>query len=485
MSKLNKDVLFLILEELQDDSKFLFSCLMVNRLWCETTIPVLWRKPWCYSINYRNKNSLYLIITSYLSDNIKEFLTKKGIKVLNKPLAFDYLSFCRSIDIKILDDIISIGSSSEYNRFIIQEEIYGFLIKKCPEIKYLNIRGTYELVYLPEAMIHLESLCELTCDTSIDSRYFYRISHICQQTQRIIIINNNFKVNDGTIKLIEYQKNLKYFEWVDDYNFDDYYDSYYVPYDMEDPYTEIFDLLEKHANTLNHFEISLHYFDKYDYTFLEYTLLELHNLKVINIYSPLLFFNDDYCNEKLEIAAYHNLEILKIESMDIYQVTCIVKNSFYLRELLINEYYVDYDIDVSLNFIRTICENCFLIEYLTIPVFPLLESHFIEFEKLLNKCQKLRSLHFRGIHYEKERELEYGEYLSNVLIREASTNLRDVGFSSDIKFSLKDLETFFEKWKGRPAISIYMNNNYFYQDDSYKKLISKYKTEGVIKYINV
>ncbi|GBC03331.1 hypothetical protein RclHR1_05070015 [Rhizophagus clarus] len=457
---------------------------MVNRLWCETTVPVLWRKPWCYSINYRNKKSLYSIITSYLSDNVKEFLTKKGIKVSSKSLAFDYLSFCRSIDVKTIDDIISVRSSTEYKRFLLQEKIYGFLIKKCSEIKYLNICGTYELVYLPEAKNHLESLCELTCDTSIGSKYFYRISHICQQIQRIIIINNNFKDNDGTTKLIEYQKNLKYFEWVDSYNLDNYYDNY--AYDIEYPY-KIFDILEKHANTLNHFEINLHIFDDYDYTFLNYALLDLHNLKVIKIYSPLLLFDNVDFNEKLEIVTYRNLEILEVESMDIYQVTCIVKNSFYLRELLINEYYVNYSnfIDVSLNFIRTICENCFLIEYLTIPVFPLLESHFIEFEKLLNKCQKLRSLYFRGMHYEKERELEYGKYMSNVLIREASTNLRDIGFTYNIKFSLKDLETFFEKWKGRPAISIYMNNNYFYQDDSYKKLISKYKIEGVIKYINV
>jgi hypothetical protein len=32
----NKDILFLIFEELQDNSKALFSCLVVNRIWCET-----------------------------------------------------------------------------------------------------------------------------------------------------------------------------------------------------------------------------------------------------------------------------------------------------------------------------------------------------------------------------------------------------------------------------------------------------------------
>jgi hypothetical protein len=73
MSKLNKDILFLIFEELQDSLKSLFSCLTVNRIWCETVIPVLWRNPWRY---YNKKSSLLtIILISYLQREIKDFLT--------------------------------------------------------------------------------------------------------------------------------------------------------------------------------------------------------------------------------------------------------------------------------------------------------------------------------------------------------------------------------------------------------------------------
>ncbi|CAB4404173.1 unnamed protein product [Rhizophagus irregularis] len=408
-------------------------------------------------------------------------------------LVFDYLSFCRNIDIKVIDDIISIGSPSEYNQLILQEEIYNLLIKKCPEIKYLNICGTYEIVYLPEAKVRLESLCELTCDTLIDSRYFYRLAHICQQIQRIIIINKNLKANQGTIKLIEFQKNLKYFKWVDEIEVED---GIYYWEVLEDPYTGIFDVLKKHANTLNHFDINLRYeyddyfdfydiYDEFDYTFLQYALLELHNLKILEINSPIFLNNDDF-NKKLEMVAYRNIEILKIDFIDIYQVNCMVKNSLCLRELRINDFYWnDNFYNDSLNFIRTICEYCLLIEYLTIPVFPSLEEHFIEFEKLIKKCQNLRSLNFKETYYE-ARELEFGDNLLNVLIREASTNLREIRISYGIKFSLKTLETFLEKWKGRPAVSLYFNNTYFYRkDNSYMKLFDKYKIEKVIKDTNV
>src|SRR5438045_6860931 len=109
MSKLNKDILFLIFEELHD-SKSLFSCLMVNKLWCETVIPILWRNPWCYDINYSNKSYLFVIIASYLfHDHTKEFLTRQGIQlpsILHQSHLFDYLSLCRSINVNVINNVI-------------------------------------------------------------------------------------------------------------------------------------------------------------------------------------------------------------------------------------------------------------------------------------------------------------------------------------------------------------------------------------------
>ena len=117
MSKLNKDILFLLFKELQSDSKSLFSCSLVNRLWCETAIQILWRNPWCYEndINYQKKGSLYHIIISSLPNNVKEFLTNQGIKLFPtstsyQSFLFDYLSFCRSINMKVMKVIKNIVS---------------------------------------------------------------------------------------------------------------------------------------------------------------------------------------------------------------------------------------------------------------------------------------------------------------------------------------------------------------------------------------
>src|SRR6266542_291434 len=215
MTKLNKDTLYFIFKELRYDydSKSLFSCLMVNKLWCVTVIPILWRNPWCYSINYE-KSSLYHVITSYLPDDTKKFLTRQVIKSLQisrKPLLFDYLSFCKSIYIDILDSIISIGTSLDYNEYLLQQEFYNVIIRKCSELKYLNIISIeHQIFYIPEAKARLESLCELECDTSIDSYYFYGLARICKKIQGLIITDTNKNVNNGVVKLIEVQENLKY-----------------------------------------------------------------------------------------------------------------------------------------------------------------------------------------------------------------------------------------------------------------------------------
>ena len=52
----------------------------------------------------------------------------------------------------------------------------------------------------------------------------------------------------------------------------------------------------------------------------------------------------------------------------------------------------------------------------------------------------------------------YAENLLNVLIQ---PNLRCIRYSYEIKLSLKSLEEFLEKWKGRPAITIFASySNY-------------------------
>src|SRR6266498_1487379 len=357
MSKLNKDILFLLFEELQDDSKSLFSCLLVNRLWCETVIPILWRNPWCYEdvINYQNKNSLYSIITFSLPDDVKDFLTNQGIRISYQSPLFDYLSFCRSINMNVIKNIISSSSSSTYNQFLLQQEIYSLFIGKFLEIKYLNMRSIeHQIFYFSEAKTSFESLVELKCDISIDPIYFYGLACICKYIQRFIIINTGLKVNDGIVRLIDAQKNLRYFEWKDDFgNLD------FDGFDFDNIYEKIFPVLEKTVDTLNHLIINLHYYEDYlSYMHIPINLSKFHKLKTLKINAP----DYDIVNQLRKLVC-QNLEILQIDNyIDIYTVDSIIKNSEgHLRKILIKGDYWDYsqwvDDEDNLNFPRTIYEN--------------------------------------------------------------------------------------------------------------------------------
>jgi hypothetical protein len=472
MSKLNKDILFLIFEELQIDSKSLFSCLMVNELWCETVVPILWRNPWRYNINYGNKPYLFIIITSYLSDNTKEFLIEQGIQLPSasyQSLFFDYLSFCRSININIINIIIYIGSSLVYNQFILQQELYILFMKKFQEIKHLDMGSiNHQIFYFPEARIRLESLCELICDTTIDSSYFYGLARLCQYIQRLVIFNINPRLNHGIVKLIEVQMNLKYFEWEDDINLEFTHTSH----------KEVLLALEKKADIINHLKISFLYTDHT----LQRVLPKLHKLKTLTI--------NDFGRpgeDQLKMLVYHNLEILIVDCILLNEAANIIKNSGgHLRKILLKPF--DFGLHDenftkdSLFFICKIYENCPLIEYLTIAFSPS-EENFTEFEKLLKVCQNLKSLLFTILNMDAletdEKILENGEEFLKVLIKSKPTNLREIRFFNDVKFSLEALEEFFGKWKGC-ALTV-LTTNSIYEEEDYKELINKYKNDGVIK----
>src|ERR1051325_9490399 len=100
MLRLNKDVLILILEELQEDKNSLYSCLLVNKTLCDSIVMILWRNPWKY-MNREKVGSLFSAITSHLSDESKNRLISQGINLFNtyrRPL-FNYISFCRNLSL--------------------------------------------------------------------------------------------------------------------------------------------------------------------------------------------------------------------------------------------------------------------------------------------------------------------------------------------------------------------------------------------------
>ena len=97
MSQLTADCLNEIFEYLEDDKFTLYSCILVNRLWCEVSVRILWRNSY---INYNSRT--YNTLISCLPNESKEIISKNGIIIstqTSKPPMFNYAAFCKTLSI--------------------------------------------------------------------------------------------------------------------------------------------------------------------------------------------------------------------------------------------------------------------------------------------------------------------------------------------------------------------------------------------------
>ncbi|GBC31911.2 hypothetical protein RIR_jg33316.t1 [Rhizophagus irregularis DAOM 181602=DAOM 197198] len=292
----------------------------------------------------------------------------------------------------------------------------------------------HQIFGFPEAKIHLESLCELKCDTSINSSYFYGLSRFCQYIQGLFIVHICPKPNDGIVKLIEVQKNLKYFEWKDDFNGD---------FPREDPYEKILLALEKKADNIDHLRIFFQYVDDFEHQLLQKILPRFHKLKTLMIENEFRSFTDVHLNN----LVYRDLETLNIEWNKQNVLSSIVENSGgRLKKILFRPNYMNLIVDA--NFYN-------------------------------NSLNYILLSNVYGDKASDEKVVDGGDELLKVLINSAPTNLKEIRFFKHFKFSLENLEEFLGNWKGC-ALTIFTSDS-LYEREDYKKLIDKYKDDGVIK----
>src|SRR5581483_8219299 len=144
MSKLPVDCLNEIFEYLEDDRITLYSCLLVNRSWCEVSVRIYWKDVWNYGI------SNFSALIACLPNESKEILSKNGITIsipISKSPTFNYVSFCKVLSINRLRYLIekllkrqqSISSPNiKYSTHIVLQEIYKMFINQISSIRRLD-----------------------------------------------------------------------------------------------------------------------------------------------------------------------------------------------------------------------------------------------------------------------------------------------------------------------------------------------------------
>src|ERR1051325_8660138 len=128
MSQLSADCLNEIFEYFEDDAVNLRSYLLVNRLWCEVSVRILWR-------SIRNYNTLI----ACLPTESKEILSKNGIitSTLAAPM-FNYPSFCKVLSVCEVNDEIDTLFKKQKSR-IVSLEIFKLLMSQISSLKKLKL----------------------------------------------------------------------------------------------------------------------------------------------------------------------------------------------------------------------------------------------------------------------------------------------------------------------------------------------------------
>src|ERR1043165_2107130 len=209
------DCLNEIFEYFNNDKINLHSCLLVNRLWCEISVRILWSSVWNYDT-----------LVACLPNESKEILYKNKIITStssSKHPLFNYVAFIRNLEIdNIIKNTLKNYQSTtpqnlNYQKYIIAQEIYK-LFDQIYSLKELHFYSTtVESVpnVTPTLFLGagecLKHLSKLSCRSNIHSEFFYQLSQICHNIQSLKIRFED-GVLDGLTDLISAQKDLKHLD---------------------------------------------------------------------------------------------------------------------------------------------------------------------------------------------------------------------------------------------------------------------------------
>ncbi|CAG8664037.1 17277_t:CDS:1 [Funneliformis caledonium] len=289
--------------EILEDKATLHSCLLVNRLWSEVSVRILWRKIWNYNtlIDCLPKESKETLCNN-------EIITKPSLK----PPLFNYVSFLRRLSI---DEIVRKISSILRNHHpfaseslidikfaIIIQEIFKMFMSRI-SLKILVIRSSnisnITFSFYPGAIDCLKNLSAFGCCSDICSEFFYQLSQICRNVQSLSFTLKSV-ISNGLTELISVQQNLKSIK---------IYQSYLCK-----SLKRIIPFLAKHSNTLTKVNIN----GVYDESLL--FLVNLENLQELILYH----YNDCYEDFKmLQHVVFPHLRILRLKHQSINPVYLI------------------------------------------------------------------------------------------------------------------------------------------------------------------
>jgi hypothetical protein len=458
MAKLNRDILYMIFEELRENNNILYTCLLVNKTWSEIIIPILWKDPWKFLKRRKEKGKiLFNVIISHLSDESRNYL-KQNLKITYERPSFDYISFCRHLNLNTVQWLIN-THDEESDTKIIKNEVMKLFINENMRFTHLYIPRQFDhpIHLIPGAKLCFSKIEFLSCNTCISDNTLIGLIEMCKTIKELELFiekyNNNYDISkliDSSKKLINVRLEPNYFNY---FNYSNKNESFY---------TLIENSLNKHASNIQCFKITEPPVTRIFSSFVNLKRLEL------NGYARGTLWN---CLEDVYLPY---LQVLKASRVPLRILINLIENTNgYLNEISID--YIFHDESSNRKIIQAIYKKCPNLINLKLLI---KNNNISELEKLLINCRYLSGLCIVVS--------IFGEFdwdrLFLILSRSSPISLFKFKFniSPKIPIKIETLKLFFDNWEGRHPMSLG-----FFQTDEVKEkyidLIERYKIEGIVK----
>ncbi|CAB4475573.1 hypothetical protein RhiirA1_540251 [Rhizophagus irregularis] len=503
--KLVDDCLQNIFEYLSNDLKALHSCVLVNRKWCQISIPVFWRDPWEYRRVGSLKKSFTIINTFILT--LPEESQRKLLQIeiiqhsfLKKPI-FEYSKFLQSIVLHELENDIKIWIHHQSNQF---KQRKRKVIKNFSLIDNNNIKGNEQIQNFKRNKKNL--MYELL-------KFFLIHS---QKIDTLYVLDFNFSFIMEIIKREPIAKNcisnLRYLQ----------IGSHMLPIYLS--------TLSEISNNLDHLEIVNHNLCSEE---LRNFITVQNNLKELTIEAGIIRSINDPITNNTIIEIFKKKSIIKLTIKDSPSIFIVLKgfdslteliiiyNNKYsikfweymansslknLKKLIINSNKIYYDIitqfinnsscdleqfiitttskvedpcDIGL-YINSISNNC---PSLTIFKGVISESNVLELSQLLKKCINLKILHLYPVMQDVEQKMCQFDNLLKEMINISSNNLSRLYLENGWKLTLVDyFKNFMEKREllRLKPISFHAHKNFAYNSSIFLTICEDYKQKDYL-----
>jgi hypothetical protein len=336
MKTLEVDCLLEVLKYLRDEYSTLYSCSLVNKLWCHQTIPILWYKPFNEEITEKKFITIIKTCLSCFQDQeIQEIFKQENIQlssyILKKKPLFDYPKYLQNFHIynfrlafKLWISLNLPEISNDILKFeILYQRLINLIFKRTKGFKILSIQPDNYDNYYNNNWLNYSSLIQNEISIKYLQRFNFKyevkqgvelfvkeLSNLFNLLKQYVknIRHLNIFINFGNklryssqvaillSQFIESQKNLEILE------INDFWDPR--------KFSPIFDAIKSQKNTLKYLYLeSLKNFEPLLNILIYCNNLEILNLKSYAQMEEIIKFNNLINLPKLNIKHLYSWDI--------------------------------------------------------------------------------------------------------------------------------------------------------------------------------